>query len=579
MTTEEQLSLWHSTVMTPDAQADEHTIVSWAKEHADEPLAVDTETTGLSWHDTVRLVQFGDGDTGYSVDVFDEEGRGIVRQVLAEHAGPLIFHNAPFDISKLEKVGVDPFVLWDSAVDTYVMAHVLDSSRRNGLDALTRTVLEEDDAVAGAGYKKSFRTWMRKNKYSFADVPLIALTPYGVRDTVSTHRLHSFLSAQLTDTERYVVGREMEVARLMWEFPYRHGMRLDREYALGLQAQWSSDLAADRAWFKAEHGVENPNANAQLIDSLMAQGWKPKAVTEATGAPKLDKAILETLRTKYPMVERLMEYKRKTKWLASYVENCLENADDFGYVHASYNTLGARTGRMSCSNPPLQQLPKGGGGEVRRLFVAAEGNVIASIDYSAIEFRLAGHFSGERRIIDVYKRGGDWYQQVANDVGISRPEAKILVLALTYGAGAPRISSQLRMPLPKARGLVTNFWKSYPALEAWVQEISARVGLGTPLLSSWGRVLRPHADYAGPNAIIQGTAAEVMKNGLLRLRDADLMQHVVAVVHDEVVIDVPIDDAERIAKTIADVLEDDSFDCPLVAEASVYGKSWGHGYS
>jgi DNA polymerase-1 len=539
-------------------------------------LACDTETAGLAWDDEVRLVQFGNSTEGFAIAVNTVAGRKLAIYTIKQYRGEIVMHNAAFDAHRLDQVGVDCLRdVWHRVSDTHVLAHILNPDRLSfKLKQLARVELGDDMTEADRQLKKH----MRKQKWTYATVPLVVLAPYGVQDTIITHQLYTLYSQLLSDLEWRIFSKEMDVRRLVGRYVQWTGMRLDIPYATNLRDTWSAALDVERAYFLAEHKIDNLNANAQIADALVRLGWKPKEFTAKTGAIKLDKSVLEELVHTYPFIARLLEYKRLNKWLAAYVVNCLNEVDIHGYVHAAYNTLGAKTGRMSCSNPPLQQLPKGGGGEVRALFIASEGNVIASCDYSAIEMRLAGSMSGEPRIIEAYANGVDIYQQFADELGITRPQAKVFSLATLYGATAKRHSIVFGWPTGRARQVVRDFWGGYPILKQWNDTLIARARQGYPILSMWGRHLRPHLPYAAPNAVVQGTAAEVMKDGLLRLEGADLLRYVVAVVHDEVVLDVPTADAERVAAEVAVALQCDAFTIPLVAEASVYGRSWGAGY-
>lgn len=566
-------------------------------------FSVDTETAGVEWNDAVRLVQFGDDVDAWAVRADTMRGRRLISEVLCASEATLVFHNAPFDLHALQRIGVDARALWRRVVDTYVLAHVANPAALHGLKPQSVMYLNADSADE----QKDLKAAMRKRGWTWGTVPLLALVPYAVKDPHLAYRLYDFYKHRLSYTEWDVATREMEVAACVWEIEQR-GMRLDVAYARELEARWTDQLAALRRQLsgyligpgalvpEAErtakrkggylHGppapeyLDNPNSNAQVAGALMEQGWLPVGFT-ATGKPMVDKKTLEDLAGVYDLVDTLLEHRRITKWRTAYVEACLLTMDTAGRVHASYNTLGAVTGRMSCSRPPLQQLPKGGGGEVRRLFIASEGNAIASVDYSAVEFRLAGALSGEPRIIDVYKAGGDWYQQVADDLSITRPRAKVFCLAIMYGAKGRRITRTLALAsLSTGNRLVRTFWQRYPVLHAWLDDLEKQSEQGLDIVSEWGRRLMPHAPYAAGNSKIQGTAAEVMKDGLLRLRDAQLLEHVVAIVHDEVVLDVPAGQAEALTSAVARALSDlDSFACPLVAEGKVYGASWGDGYA
>lgn len=551
-------------------------LLDWVSEHPrDAGLAVDTETSGLAWDADVRLVQFGSSETGFAVATHTAAGCALVCEVIAAYRGELIMHNAAFDAHRLEQVGVDvPNHVWHRVSDTHVLAHILNPDRLSfKLKQLARVELGDESTEA----ERALKRVMRKHKWTYATVPLPVLAPYGVTDTVLTHQLYTKFSELFSEVEWDVFSKEMDVRRLVGWVQWK-GMHLDVPYANELLCWYDAALTIERDYFHDVHGIDNLNANVQIGDALVRQGWKPKEFTEKTGAIKLDKKILEALVHEYPFVARLLEYKRLNKWRASYVVNCLNEVDERGYVHAAYNTLGAKTGRMSCSNPPLQQLPKGGGGEIRRLFIASEGNVIASCDYSAIEMRLAGSLSGEPRIIDAYAHDIDIYQQFADELNITRPQAKIFSLATLYGATAKRHSIVFGWKVGKARQVVRDFWAQYPQLRNWNDQLIAHARMGMPIYSMWGRKLRPHLPYAAPNAVVQGTAAEVMKDGILRLEGADLLQYVVAVVHDEVVLDVPAALAEDVAQRVSAVLECRSFTIPLLAEASVYGQSWGAGY-
>lgn len=530
-------------------------------------IALDTETTGLEWDAELRLVQLADDKRQYAVTPSAELG-----DLLHAYKGTIVLHNACFDIHALEAGGViEPDYMWPRVLDTYVMAHVKDPDRRNGLESLTATLLGVDDKE----WKSAFKKRMRKRKWTFATVPLLALSPYGRSDALNTFKLYEYFCRTLSADEWSVVQNEMEALVAVYEVQ-NHGLRLDLDYARELQDRWQRTIEAKRADFLEKWGIANPNANRQVASALKERGWVPSEHTP-TGEPKLDKAVLKELAPAYPLVEDLLALKRIVKWKAAYVDNCLEEVDHRGYVHARYNSLGAKTGRMSCSQPPLQQLPKGGGGEVRRLFIASEGCVIASVDYSAIELRLAGALSGEPRIIEAYANGTDIYQQVADAIGVPRPVAKVVVLASLYGWQGGGAAAPPGYTIPEQKDLIHGFWSTYPTLSRWVQATTRRYRSARSEL--WGRPLRPHAPYAAANAVIQGTAAEVMKEGLLRLGERGLLPWVAAIVHDEVVLDIHAESAEETVQEVVDTLRDDRFAIPLVAEGEVYGRSWGDGYT
>lgn len=594
----------------------------------DGAVACDTETAGLGWSDDVRLVQFGDANDGYAIcvdpklDNQAKDGQALVRFAIKEWKGALIFHNAAFDVNALRRsCGVDPDYVWPRAINTHVMAHVMDpgamSKKLKDLcvkhlgpeaDRLQKglkqfldgkePVWEEDGItpVLDSKGKQKMKKVKGRRTWGWHNVPLLKLAAYGVQDTVLTHNLWTFIQERLSEVEQEVVNKEYEAAIAVYEVELK-GMRLDERYAANLQLEWQEFLDKERAWFLAEYAIENPNADAQLINVLMDLGWKPTkyadkgkfnrvTYSKMTGEPKvtsqkkptLDKKVIKALAAEgSDLCVHLLEYKRINKWKAAYTDNCIEQVDAEGRVHARYNVLGAKTSRMSCSNPPLQQLPKGGGGEVRSMFIASEGHVIASVDYSAIELRLAGALANEPNIIDAYANGIDLYQQTADAIGCDRPAAKIVVLATLYGAGGKTIAKGLGVDPSEGMRLHTAFWDTYPTLSRWNVSMTNKAR-GGQVKSMWGRTLAPHMPYAAANAVIQGTAAEVMKGGLLRMAEKGLLRYVCAIVHDEVVGDVPEAEAEAWVKATQAALADNSFIIPITAEGEVYGRSWGDGY-
>jgi len=548
-----------------------HTLLLWLSERS--RVVVDTETDGLAWEAAVRLVQFGDSHGGFAISVENEVGRALVRHALTMYRGQLVFHNSAFDIRRLGQIGCDPDYLWPRAINTHTLAHIVEPGEISfklkdlAVKYLGPEANEAEKAMKALAKAQGLgKEWWK--------LPLCDLAPYGIKDTVLTSRLYDFYAPQLADSDWAVCARELEAAEAVAQVQWK-GFRFDVAGAEKLRARWQEERLADQDWF-AQFGIVKPGSSRQVSKVLMEQGWQPEKYTP-TGEVTLDRVVLKTLGD-YEVARRHIEWKRRDKWTAAYIDGALNAVDSQGRVHAGYNPLGARTGRMSCSKPPLQQLPKGGGGEIRSLFIASEGNLIGSVDYSQIEMRLAGHFSQDPDIIQMYEEGIDVYQEMADFIGCTRPQAKIASLAAVYGSYGKSIAVALNCPVEEAVRIVDAFWQQFPKLGRWCRAVQNAARGGRVPHSQWGRGLRPHLPYAAGNAIIQGTAAEVLKDGLLRLAEANLLQYVVALVHDEVVLDVPEADAVAVTNQVAVVLEDRNFIIPLTAEPEVYGKSWGDGY-
>lgn len=547
-------------------------LLDWLSQQ--EVVAVDTETDGLAWEARVRLVQFGNTRGGFAVDVeHGPRGAALVRQALQVYRGQLVMHNASFDIHRLEQLGVDPDYLWPRTTNTHVLHHIIDPSANHGLKDICASYFGPEARDA----ERAMKAEAKRQKVKWWELPVADMAPYAIQDTVLTAQLAEHLSTQLSHVEWSVAAREMEVAQAVAEV-VRKGMLLDVPYTEALRDEWLGEADKDLGWF-ADRGIDNPNADAQIVKVLVSQGWVPQAFTTKTKKAKLDKTVLGPLIVDgWEMAVRLSAFKRRGKWLSAYVEGCLDEMDSNGRVHASYNSLGARTGRMSCSNPPLQQLPKGGGGAVRRMFIASPGNLISSVDYAQIEMRLAAHFARDPFLLGQFADGIDVYEVMADRIGCTRPQAKIASLAALYGSKGKSIAVALGVQPGEAVSIVKEFWAKYPTLSQWAISITNAARGGGVVKSRWGRGLSPHMPYAAGNAIIQGTAAEVLKDGLLRIAEAGLLQYVVAIVHDEVVLDTPKACTQAITDKVGALLADHTFDCDLTVEGEVYGRSWGSGY-
>ena len=571
-------------------------LTTWLQEQP--KVAVDTETAGLTWDAEVRTVQFGNATEGFCVMVASAEAKQFVVDTLMAYPGGLIMHNAPFDIRRLHQVGMNPSYLWPRTENTDVMARVLSPNETSyKLKWLSKVWMEDETASAEAELNERKRKHNLKSKkatvkWDFATVPLWVQAPYAIKDTFLAFRLYELVASELSPAEWQVVQREYLAAEAVAEVSYK-GLRLDIQYAEELYDWWTAVMEDEEKWFAEQLrpyaytekdgkriGVEpNPLSLDQQRRYLLDKGWRPTKFTAKTKEPQLDKSVLIDLAPDYEFVRRLMEYKRMGKWRSAYVENSLTEAANDGRVHATYKSIGAKTGRMSCANPPLQQLPKGGGGEVRRLYIASPGNLICSVDYSQIEMRLAGHFSKDPYLIQAYAEERDIYQEMADFVGCTRPQAKIVSLAALYGSKGKSIAKALGVTQRESVTYVDKFWEWTPTLSKWSKAVEHNARAHRPTVSMWGRRLAPHVPYAAGNAIIQGTAAEVMKDGILRMAESGLLEYVVGIVHDEVVLDVPEADAWPITNKVASVLEDRRFAIPLTTEASVYGRSWGDGYT
>lgn len=555
-------------------------MTSSARFAADRPiLGLDTETLGIGWeHRSPRLVAVASAHRSVVLPAGDA---ARVRAIIDAHVardGLFAFHNATFDLHALAAIGVE--VPRDRIVDTLVLSAVHAPQRRHGLKQVGQWLLGIEDEHTDA-----LRTAMHRGGWTWADVPLDLpeYAAYAGRDAqltaaVAQRLLGAGLPPRVIELEHDVLlGPVYDMERT--------GLLLDSRAVVELISELTVAQDADRIWFAAE-GIENPAAIAQVVAVLVERGWTPRALT-ATGRPKLDEEVLEGISD--PIAQRLLAHRRRAKLLATYLGPFIaETRDDDNVVHPSIRTLAARTGRMSISDPPLQTLPATDG-TIRRCFRARDGHAFVSVDFDQMELRAAAALSGDRRLRNVLDgRFGDVHARNAAAI-FGRPvdtvteeqrrAGKAVTFATLYGAGPERIATQTGMEPEKAERAVDNFWSAYEGLRQERNRLMDKARrTGTVRLES-GRQLPvgPNGAYRALNYLLQGTCAEVLKHALVVMHRSDLAEGLRLPIHDEVLLEVPAEDARDCARLAVQMMTEASEEVigrPIPASGRVLGDRW-----
>lgn len=582
-------------------------------ESVSEPLAIDTETgslfetaksPGLQWwsHDFTRLLQFGTRDEGWAVGV--REWRNVCHramQIVADARYPVIFHNARHDMHALESDGL-PVPSWARVQDTYVLHHLLFPHHRHGL----KPIAEAKWGPAATVGQSMLHAKMAENKWNWATVPvdLPEYWAYSVLDTILTRRVFDDLEPEVKTHDLYpAYEREMAVMSIIYRAEMR-GIRIDTAYTEKLQHEWIVEAAGLKAQLEAA-GIKNPLSNREVEAALREAGWEPDEFTD-TGLAKMDKVVLEQLRQHPdfgPVADPLIRYKRLVKWNKVYLTPFLRDADSNGRIHASINSLQARTGRMSVTGPPFQTLPAGDPA-IRRCVLPSEGNRLWSIDYQAQEARLFVNDAQDWELAQVILNGGDLYthfaQAVYRDPSITKADErrdtiKVMVLAMMYGAGAATLSNTTGLPEAEVADILVRLFDAYPSIpaltgdsavggsnrgmfaEAALQRLQEE-GLAYVLTTGGRRFsMEPDALYKAVNGRQQGSGADCLKEALVRLDAAGLADNVVMPVHDELLMEFTEGD-EDVAQSAAELIEDHSFYVPLITEVKGPLDNWGQAY-
>lgn len=554
-------------------------------------LAIDTETSGLRPYagDFVRMVQFGDGGDGWALS--SRRWYGVIEQALRSIQAdrlPTVFHNPNFDLHFMDRVAF-PLPAMNRVHDIYTMDHLLNPLLPHKL----KMVAERHWPGAGAG-EAVLKEYMRKNRLTWATVPEDAVEYWGYAaiDTVITARLAEELLPKVNNLGlRDAYDREMAVRGVAWRMEKR-GIRVDLPYVAQLLEVWRMEIEQLTAELN-DLGVRNPNANKQIAQALqLTESWEPDEWT-ATGVPKLDSAILKGIDSE--ISRRILRYRRLTKWSSAYLENFLREADAEGRIHPSINTLQARTGRMSYSNPSFQNIPRSRA--IHRAIIPSEGNVIYTVDYDSMEARVFSHYAGDQGLIDACNADVDIHTYSARlmyrdpEIGKKDPRrqaAKNGRFCRIYGGGPAKLADTIGVTEAQAREFIANDDITFPGIRTFMRSVEAaardrQIREGTPyVISVGGRRLAAPSDglYKLTNYLIQGGCADVLKMKIVEMDAAGLEPSTLLYVHDETVLDVPAGPAgEEIANETARIMgEEEMFRVPLTCAPEGPFNTWGDKY-
>jgi DNA polymerase-1 len=566
--------------------------------HECDIIACDTETGGLNYkrHD-LRMVQFGDTQTGWAIPWHDWQG--LVKEVLREYEGEMAMHNAPFDVKFLEHNSSQK-ISWRKLNDTMIMAHIIDPTRAIGLKPLAGRLI---DAKA-VGSQRILDDAMSKNKWGWGTVPLDfgPYWQYAAMDTILTCRLYQHFEALINPNFIEVYGLEMATLRITSEME-RRGCRVDLAYTDKKRRELQDFVDEATEWGRLEHGV-NIGSNGQVTKRLIELGY-PLSETTGTGAWKFDKEIIqgilglddrdnpikEVADTDAVTLARTAYQSRKsTKIISTYLETFLEVHED-EILHPSIKTVGARTGRMSITAPALQTLPRGP--LVRDCFIPREGNVLISTDYDQIEMRLMGHFSKDQGLYDAFNTGDDFFTNLArriyNDETLVKDDprrqlTKNAAYGKAYGAGIAKLAATAKVSYDQMKGVNDAFDALYPGVRQFQREVERTAQRRYQetgeafVIDPFGRKQVAEEDkvYTLVNYLLQGSAGSILKKALVNMDLSGLGDFLILPVHDEALLDVPresLADVKPIIKECMEAVGD--WWIPLTAGIDVMQERWG----
>lgn len=578
-------------------------------------FAIDTETTSLDamQADLVGISLSVDGRSAYYVPVGHRSGNQIPMQTVIDMLKPVFengsitksMHNVAYDLVVLRQNGLDVRPI---TVDTMVAEWLSNpTSRTLGLKDLTPTRIRDHSGRPIYMTPISELIGSGKKQIPFSDVEIDLAAPYAAADAAMTYRLAVLLLPELEAKGLKHVYDTLEMPLLPVVVGMEEaGVVLDTAYLAIMSRRLAEELRRIESEIYDQSGASlNINSPKQLSDLLFSKlGLPTKGIAKTTLGYSTDAAVLEDLRDSHPVVKSILEYRELAKLKGTYVDALPSLINPrTGRLHTSYNLTGTTTGRLSSSNPNLQNIPIRTeiGREVRRAFIAPEGKVLLSVDYSQIELRVLAHISGEPTLKQAFYEGQDIHKATAAAVfgvpietvtGDQRSFAKRVNFGLIYGMGAFRLARDSGLTLSEAEDFIRRYFARLPHVQEYlvVTKEKARRPEGLSTLAGRTRtfpaLLNPGAsrqvvqaeERAAINMPIQGSAADIINMAMIRLHAELAAQKLGAKmtlqVHDELVLEVPEDELEKVRNLVVDVMESAyPLDPPLRANAEA-GKNW-----
>ena len=567
-------------------------------------VCFDTETTGLDVFsaDLVGLsFCFREGEA-YFVTLHDnrEEATKILNEFKAFFVSEQIEkigHNMKFDLLMLSNYGID---VKGKLFDTMIAHYLLQPELRHGMDYLAEIYLHYhtihyEDLVGAKG----------KNQLDIRNVEISKLTEYAAEDADVTFRLKQILEKELAANELEKLFYEIEMPLMkVLVIMEKTGVRIDSE-ALRQSSEILTEnmLKLEKEIYEMAGGEFNINSPVQVGEVLFDRlHLDDKAKKTKTGQYSTSEDVLEKLRHKHPIVDKILEYRGLKKLLSTYIDALPQLIHPkTGKIHTSYNQTNTATGRLSSSNPNLQNIPIRDelGKEIRKAFIPEENSLFLSADYSQIELRVMAHLSNDQNMIEAFRNGLDIHAATAAKIykvplekvtPEMRRHAKTANFGIIYGISAFGLAERLGISRTEAKTLIDEYFLAYPQIKTYIESAIKKAKengyvetlLGRkrflPDINSQNSVVRGFAERNAVNAPIQGSAADIIKIAMVniqrKLEKENLQAKMILQVHDELNFTVPVNELETVRKLVVYEMEHAfPLNVPLIVDCGV-GNNW-----
>jgi DNA polymerase-1 len=553
---------------------------------------VDTETTGfntvggddycigvsiaavlddgpVSWYFGIRH------STGYNVA---ERTYEMLKQVLEQSGRPLIWANVQFDVLALETIHIytadNPF--WD----ILTVANMVDENDpiQKSLAQLSIRYLKEQGKLDTPEIKKEKKTgWLNTTPEQMWDYAVAdAVTTWRIWDQQMKHPEWAAIPAEVWDEKQKLIRVLMHMRR--------RGIRVDQDLAGSMVATGEQRIEEIKSILDC-----NPASNKDMYSLLIEQLGLPVLKKSAkTGKPSFDKFAMEEYellldRMESPVAKLIKEFRGWQKAISASYKPYLELVDTDGRLRCSYKTHGTVSGRLSCAEPNLQQIPKASdkpwNGRVKECFIAKDGYTLVEFDYSQLELRLGTAYANEPALKKVFAEGRDIFDEMSAQLGMTRQDTKTLVYSMQYGAGEKRIMAAFGVTQPEAKAMRENYFNTFPrfkALSDTASENAARSGRVRMWSGRYRHFQYPSESYKALNSIIQGGAADIVERVMVRAftqidnPECELLLQV----HDSLLWEIQTDKLDKYIPRIKSLMEDvepKDFDVRFAVEEKILG--------
>lgn len=458
----------------------------------------------------------------------------------------LVFHNEGFDRVVLEKAGVK---IPEKSYDTMLMSHLINED-----EFLTKKAQHSLDSCAkvylGVDHEKETEAKKIMEKFGWEKVPPSGMAVYAEKDAEVTNALYHRLKPEFAIYEDYWT-REHGITDFIARMRDR-GIIVDVPECRRLRElcqQQLNDVIRDIGFDPAKEKIRNERLFGEPPFGL---GLPVLTRTPKTGKPQVNAKFLRE--TNHPIAGLISQHNRIKKLLTSYYNPYLERCDEsYSYLHADFRQHGTETGRWSCADPNMQQIPRDS--PIKKLFLPESGKQLWEIDYRNLEWRFAAVLSNEEKLIDLFRAEGDFHQLNADILGVSRQDSKIGGFTALFMGGANAIVESLGVPYPRAAKFMRDFREGYPAVNHTMKLAEGACQKNGGWIRLWSGRRRhyrfPSEYYTAFNALVQGGSFELVKSSIL---DADKQGvDIRNVVHDSIWIVV---DNEQEVIDVQHIMED-----------------------